>query len=236
MSGKIPIPEMRAFAMSLLVVATGDTRTLPEALNIAQNAALRYSLELAGSFPGLARRAVRTDRSFGGWLDGDAGTDDFFILCGRLLDALDRRVRDRHSTLRRVPGDEPSSYDHAAFLALGQTLCRAAGVRRAKFPPIEECFRNIAAVQPGRLQRTLLTNYLGNVLHDYFDASQIRAEFASLPAETEGTLRSEEGAALADVVFALLGGGDGPLDASALQRELRWVIGRVWIAEKTLDD
>jgi len=173
---------------------------------------------------------------FGGWLVGDTGTNDFFVLCGRLLDALDRRVRGRHGTLRRLPGDEPSSYDHAAYLALGQTLCRAAGVRRAKFPPIEECFRNIATARPRKLQQTLLTNYLGNVLHDYFDASQIRAEFPSLAAETEGTLRSEEAAALADAVFASLGAGDGPVDASALQRELRGVIGRVWIAEKALDD
>jgi hypothetical protein len=231
-----PIPEMRAFAMSLLVVATGDTRTIPKAVNIVHNAAFRYSLELLGNFPDLARRAKPDDLSLDGWLAGYDGTQDFFVLCGHLLDAVDRRVRGRHSALHRVPGDEPSGYDHAAFLALGQTLCRTAGVRRAKFPPIEECFSAIAQAHPRTLQKTFLTNYLGNVLQDYCDASRIRAEFSSLPPDTEGRLRSEDAAVLSDAVFAALGSGDGPVDASALQQELQDLIGRVWLAEKALDD
>jgi len=230
------MPEMRAFAMSLLVVATGDTRAIPKALNIVRNAAFRYCLELIGNFPDLARRAKPEDLSLGGWLAGYGGTRDFFILCGHLLDAVDRRVRGRHSALDRVPGDEPSSYDHAAHLALAQTLCRTADVRRAKFPPIEECFSRIARAHPRTLQKTFLVNYLGNVLQDYFDASRIRAEFSSLPPGTEDTLRSVEAAALSDAVFAALGSGEGPVDATPLQQELQELISRVWLAEKTLDD
>jgi hypothetical protein len=229
---------MRPFVMSLLVVAAGDTRTMQRSLNIADNAALRYALELAGSSPDLARRAVGGDRSFGGWLNGDVRTDDFFVFCGRLVDALDRRVRARHGVLRGTDADEPTSYDHATFLALGQTLCRAAGVRRAKFPAIETCFCNISAAPPRNLQRALLVNYLGNVLQDYFDASRIRAEFVSLPKDIENTLRSEEATALADAVFQLLAGnGDSintPAEASAIQRELRRVVGSVWLAERAL--
>lgn len=236
MSPDPPVPQIRAFAASLLVVATGDTRTIPKAVNIVYNAALRYSLEILGSFPDLTRSAKLDNLSLGGWLAGYDRTRDFFILCGHLLDAVDRRVRGRHSALDRVPGDEPSSYDHAAYLALGQTLCRTAGVRRASFPPIEECFSRIARAHPRTLQETFLTNYLGNVLQDYFDASRIRAEFASLPPDTEERLRSEDAAALSDAVFAALGGGDEPINVSTLQQELQDLIGRVWLAEKALDD
>ena len=238
MSTEPPVPEMRAFVMSLLVVAAGDTRTNRRSLNIAENAALRYALELAGRSPELSAKATRGDRSFGGWLDGGTAPDDFFVFCGWLLDAVDRRVRGRHEKLRRAVGDEPSSYDHAALLALAQTVCRAAGVHRARFPTIDQCFQNIASEHPRDMQRTLLTNYLGNLLQDYFDESRIRAEFVSLPNDIEDSMRTEEAAELADAVFNLLSihdaSPDEPTDVSAIQRELGTVIGSVWLAERAL--
>lgn len=236
MTAEQSIPEMRAFVMSLLVVATGDTRTLPDAVNIVFNAAFRYGLEVAAGSPELARRATRGDSSLGGWLDRGGAGNDFFLTCGQLLDAVDRRVRGRHDRFASSPADAPSSYDHAALMALGQTLFQAAGVRRANVLPADECFSRIAAANPRECQRTFLTNYLGNVLQDYFDASQVRAEFASLPADTERSLRTEEATALANAVFAALGGGTSPVDTTALQREFRSVIGRVWLAERSLDD
>jgi hypothetical protein len=76
------------------------------------------------------------------------------------------------------------------------------------------------------------------VLQDYFDASRIRAEFVSLPKDTEDTLRSEEATALAEAVFHSLDGtGESlntPADASEVQRELRRVVGSVWLAERAL--
>jgi len=227
---------MRAFAMSLLVVATGDSRRIPAAVNIVQNAAFRYSLEFLGNFSDLVRSARKNDLSLGGWLSGYEETQDFFILCGHILDALDRRVRGHHSTLRQAPGDEPSTYDHAACLALGQTLCRKAGVRRGKFPPIAECISSVDRAKPRELQKLFLTSYLGNVLQDYFDASRIRAEFPSLPPDTEDKLRTEDAAEVTNAVFSRLDSGDGPVDALVLQQELQDLIGRIWLAEKALDD
>lgn len=232
------IPKMRPFVMSLLVVASGDTRTLPENVDIARNAALRYALAIAGASPVLAARAIRGDWSFGEWIEseGDARPDEFFLLCGRLIDAIDRRIRGRHSRVKPEAGDEPSAYDHAAYLALGQTLCRAAGVRRGRFPLVWQCLENLAALEARGLQESLLRNYLANVLCDYFDASQARAEFPSLPMDTEESFRTQEGAALAAHVLALAGHGGGPVDYRALQRGLQDLIGRVWIAERALDD
>jgi hypothetical protein len=231
-----PIPEMHAFAMSLLVVATGDSRRIPTAVNIVQNAALRYCLEFLGNFSDLVRRAGKDDLSFGGWLSGYQKTRDFFVLCGQLLDALDRRVHGRHTTFPSVPGDEASTYDHAAYLALGQTLCRKAGVKRADFPPINECISSVARTTARGLQKSFVTNYLANVLQDYFDASRIRAEFPSLPPDMEEKLRTEDAAAVSDAIFARLGSGDGPVDVPVLQEELQDLIGRVWLVERTLDD
>jgi len=205
-------------------------------VNIVQNAAFRYCLEFLGSFSDLVRSAKKGDLSLGGWLSGYEETQDFFILCGHILDALDRRVRGFHLTLRQAPRDEPSTYDHAAYLALGQTLCRQAGVKRGEFPPISECVSNAARVKPRELQRLFLTNYLGNILQDYFDASRIRAEFPSLPPDTEDKLRTEDAAEVTKAVFSRLDSDDGPVDALVLQQELQDLIGRIWLAERALDD
>src|SRR5262249_17068009 len=132
--------------------------------------------------------------------------------------------------------EEPSSYDHAAYLAVAQTLCRTAGVRGAKFPPTDECLSRIAEKTARALQESFLTNYLGNVLQDYFDASRARAKLPTLPHETEGRLRSEDAAELAKAVFSRLQAGDGPVESQALQETLQNLIARVWLAEKALDD
>jgi hypothetical protein len=227
-------PEMRPFVMSLLVAATGDTRTVPRSRDLVHNAAFRYSVELVAELPGACRRALAGDGRFGGWIDSSASREDFFLFCGALLDAVDARVRGRHAALASEEGDQPSSYDHAALLALGQTLCRAAGVKRASLPPFETCLRAIAGAQPQALQERLLTNYLGNVLQDYFDAAEIRASQVSLPVTIEESLREEEAADLSRAVFAAIVGGDGPVDVTLLQEELQDIVGRVWIAQKEL--
>ena len=76
----------------------------------------------------------------------------------------------------------------------------------AKFPPIDECFERISRERPRELQKAFVKNYLGNVLHDYFDESRVRAEFPSLAVDTEGTLRTGEAAVISETVFAQLGG------------------------------
>lgn len=238
--------EMRPFVMSLLVAATGDTRTLPRSLDLVHNAAFRYCLQLAGDMPRLCARAIagEGDDRFGRWLDRTANRDDFFLFCGALLDAVDARVRGRHASLPAGDDDRPSSYDHAALLALGQTLCRTAGLKRASVPAFEVCLRRLAEAKPRDLQERLLTNYLGNVLQDFFDAAEIRAAQVSLPATLEHSLREEEAADLSRAAFSALadadGDGDGDadsreaVDVSLLQEELRDIIGRVWIAQKEL--
>lgn len=224
---------MRAFAMSLLVAATGDARTVQTSVNIVYNAAFRYSFGLVGAFPELA---CRNDPALGKWLGSYPTTDDFFIFCGYLLDAVDARVRGRHSALESVADDSPSAYDHAAFLALGQTLCRTAGVRLGKFPPLRACFLNLAKAQPRELQKAFLTNYFGNILQDYFDASRIRAQSPTLPPDTEERLRTEDAAALSEALFSEFDNATTALGVSILQKELQGLIGRVWEAERALDD
>jgi hypothetical protein len=236
LSQKAHIPQLRAVAMSLLVVATGDNKKIPEAIDIVHNAAFRYSLELIGSFPGIIQNSKGRTVTFRPWLSASDSTQDFFIFCGRLLDAIDRRVRGRHEEFDPVPEEEPSSYDHAAFLAVAQTLCRAAGVRGAKFPPIGECFSTIAEETPRQLQESFLKNYLGNVMQDYFDGSRARATLPSLPPETEGRLRSEDAAELVKAVFSRMQAGNGPVNSGALQQTLQHLIAQVWLAESALDD
>lgn len=237
MSQPIPIPEMRPFVMSLLTIAAGDKHKVPTPVNIASNATLRYSFELVGKVPVLARSA-QSDPSWDGWLASDPPAEEFFVFCGRLLDAVDQRVRGRHRILPPKDGDQPSSYDHAAHLALGQTLAYAVGVKRGKFPPLRECFLKLASTAARRLQQRFLTNYLGNILHDYFDAAQVRAEFASLPPDFEDSLRVQEGASLAATVLALAepASSEEPVSFAAVEEKLAFVIGQVWLKEGALDD
>jgi hypothetical protein len=147
---------------------------------------------------------------------------------------VNERVRGRHPSLPRGDDDRPSSYDHAALLALGQTLLRAAGVKRASVPPFEVCLRRIAGAKPRDMQERLLTNYLGNVLQDYFDAAEVRASQVSLPATLERSLREEEAADLSRAVFVAIADGEAAVAPTVLQDELRDIVGRVWIAQKDL--
>lgn len=227
---------MRDFVMSLLLVAAGEGRTLPKRLEVIDNAALRYSIDLSAKLPGLLQLAVHDDVSLGGWLAGAKPVKGFFEFCGLILDALDQRVRGRHSALASRSSDAPSSYDHAVFLALGQTLFQAADVREGKLPPLNDALHRASQMSPVQMQQALIANYLGNLLQDYFEATQIRAEFPKLPDDTENTLRTDEAKALAEWVFELPRGGDQALSVAAVQEALREIIGRVWIAEKALDD
>lgn len=235
MSEDIPIPEMRPFVMSLLVEAAGNARTTPRNRNLIFNAAFRYGAELAGELPSHVGKAAKGYFSFGGWLS-DVAVDDFFVLCGRLLDAVDLRIRGRHPNMQKSEEDEPSAYDHAAFMSLGQTFCHAAGVRQATFPSIAASFSAIARHKPRALQEIFVANYLGNVLQDFFDASQIRAEFPFLPPDTEESLRKEEATEIATAIFAAIGKSDSPTAIAPLLDELQEMVARIWMAEKALDD
>lgn len=236
MTQEYSTPEMRPFVMSLLVTAVGDARKTPRNRNLVFNATFRYGLELAGNLPTYARKAASGDRTFGGWLAAGEAAADLFGLLGQLLDALDKRVRGRHASLGKLPEDEPSAYDHAALMAVGQTFCHAAGVRRAKFPAIAEAMASTMQFDARQMQERFVTNYFGNVLQDFFDASQIRAEFSSLPADTEDSLRKEEASSITQAVFAPLGKSRGLANTENLLTEIQEMIARVWLAEKALDD
>jgi hypothetical protein len=114
-------------------------------------------------------------------------------------------------------------------------LSRAAGVKRASVPQFELCLHRIAKTKPRDMQERLLTNYLGNVLQDYFDAAEVRASQVSLPATLEHSLREEEAADLSRAVFAAIAADDDTaVPVTLLQEELRDIVGRVWIAQKEL--
>jgi len=233
---ELQVPELPPYVLSLIVVATGgESKSVRQRLNLAHNAALRYAIEYAGVLPSVgpdpsSNATVRC------WLDGDHVPNDLFEFCARMLDGIDMRVRGRHSKLPRADGDEPTTFDRSAMLSLAQVVHAVGRMRKAADTDIRATFRALAGNRPRELQELLIENYLGNVLHDYFDACEIRAEFPSLPVKTEHELRIVHGQRIASAVFAALPGGDEPVAPEAVQSMLREMVGLIWLAEKSLDD
>ena len=82
----------------------------------------------------------------------------------------------------------------------------------------------------------MVEHYLGNILHDFFDAAEVRAAFPRLPFDTENDLRVQHGRAIANAIFETLPGGDGPVSSRLVQEALREMVGLIWLEERSLDD
>lgn len=229
-------PKLPPFVLSLIVVAAGgESRSPRQRLFLAHNAALRYAIEYAGAIPSVAPDPF-TNATVRSWLAVDRVPGDLFEFCARVLDGIDLRVRGRHRKLRPIDGDEPTTFDRSAMLALAQVLHAAGRMHRAADTDVRTTFRTLAGERPRKLQELLVENYLGNVLHDYFDACEVRAEFPTLPVRTEHELRVVHGRKIARAVFAALPTGDEAAAPEAVQSTLREMVGLLWLAEKSLDD
>ena len=232
---EIEAPKLPPYVLSLVVVAMGgESKPVRERLFVAHNAALRYALEYAGQLPSVGD--PRTDTTVQEWLDTEQVPQDLFEFCARLLDGIDVRVRARHSRLKPSKGDEPTTFDRSALLALAQVIHQRGGMRRGVSPGVAAAFKAIRAASARQLQEHLVENYLGNVLHDYFDSCEVRAEFPRLPVTTEHELRIEHGRSIARQVFAALPAGNRELPPHTIQLALQQVLGMIWLAERSLDD
>ena len=230
------VPTLPPHVLTLLVVAAGgENKSSRERLQLASNAALRYAIEYAGALPSIGPDPS-SNATVRRWIDTDAPPRDLFEFTGRFLDSIDQRVRGRHAKLTRAEGDAATMFDRAALLALGQTILGAGGMQAANATTVSDAFRRLSAFPPRELQRRLIENYLGNILHDFFDAAEVRAEFPRLPVDTENELRIHHGRAIAEAIFESLPPGEGPAPADAVQKALREMVGLIWLEERKLDD
>jgi hypothetical protein len=229
------VPKLPPYVLSLVVVAAGgENKSARERPLFARNAALRYALEYAGAMPSIGSDPS-SNPMMRRWLDDDAPPSDLFELTARLLDGVDMRVRGRHKTLPKGDDDVATVFDHAALLALAQVVQSAGGMRSAADSAASDAFRRLSARSPRDLQQLLIENYLGNILHDFFDACEVRAEFPRLPVDTEHDLRVKHGRAIAQAIFESLPPAN-PLPPESVQEALRSMVGLIWIEESKLDD
>jgi hypothetical protein len=127
----------------------------------------------------------------------DTWPSSVFRFCAALLNYVDHQL----IPLEGMTADRwsrHSEYDHPALLALGQTVARAAGIRRAKGPTLNEALKLLSKTSAVDLQRSFLQNYLGNILQDQFDACEVRRNVHRLPADREDLLRTEDARKMAD--------------------------------------
>jgi len=228
------VPPLPRYVFSLVAVAAGgENKSFRDRQLIANNAALRHAIDYAGALPSIGADPC-SSATVKQWMDTDAPPSDLFLFTGKLLDGLDMRVRGRNKRLPRVATDAATMFDHHALLALAQIILSAAGMRSARDRDASEAFQLIARKSPRSLQRLLIENYLGNILHDYFDAVEIRAEFPRLPVDTENNLRVKYGRAIAAAIFESLPPGDGPAPVHDIQEALQTMIGSIWLAERDL--
>jgi hypothetical protein len=220
----------------------GENRSLRDRKLLAHNAALRYAIEYAGALPSIGPDPDSSP-TLKQWMETDTPPPDpfallrvtppdLFRLTAMLLDGLDMRVRGRHPLSQ--PGDEATMFDHAALLAFAQVIHDAGGMSGARDRDTSTAFRLIAKKSPRALQKRLIENYLGNILHDYFDACEVRAAFPRLPFDTENNLRVKYGHAVAAAIFKSLPSRDGPLPAGVVQRALQEMLGSIWEGARTL--
>jgi len=100
-----------------------------------------------------------------------------------------------------------SDYDHAVFLALGQTLANAAwpgsGSRDLHAPAIKQVLRSLAQCSERDIQVALIQNYVANVLQDYLDRAQARVAVRNAPAAIENEIRKDDCRVIAEFAYKL---------------------------------
>jgi hypothetical protein len=226
-------------AISLLALAAGafDDPGGQRRHDISNGAALRLAWDVCGALPAesAAFLAQRPSQLLT-WMDTAAAPPDLFLFCGWLADGLHRRVCGRHASLRSEEGWCPTGFDHSVYLALGQGLAHFLGMAGGTGPGFDAVVTQVAELAPAALQREFLRNYLGNVMQDFFDAAEIRKRNPRLPPTTEPDLRELDGAVAADIVFASIAPGDGPVPWPAFHQAFRSLLGAVFLAERDQHD
>jgi hypothetical protein len=213
-------PNVTPGAATLIAIAEENDQHR----QLATNVALRIALEDIARLPAIS--VEREARRFCGLLPVDNMPRTFFRFCALWLNSIDKRVREQ--PVGNSAGWPPvSDFDHAVFLAAGQTLARVVEMASIDAMTFEEGLERIGHANSRDLQRLLVQNYLGNLLQDNFDACDVRLNVRGLPPNTEELLRKQDARQIADTVFAALPDAPKAADPSQIQTELRNLLSRI---------
>jgi hypothetical protein len=231
------LPDVAAVsrgAVGLLALASGafgDPKR-QRRFDVSESAALRYAFEICGALPHAARAFDTGDETLLVWMDAVAPPPHLFAFCGWLADGIHRRICDRHATLRPKPSDATTDFDHAAYLAIGQTLAGLMGMAGGTGPRFAQIVERVSLARGRALQEHLMRNYIGNILQDYFDQAQIRLQHPNLPDTTEPELRSVDAELIARILFDDIGPGGEPLSWNIVRLSFRRLLTAVALAER----
>lgn len=222
--------EVSPLGQTLLEVAWSNDRHG----KLVGNAALRLSLS---TLKKLLSACKQDDTALMARLTGQSELPRSFLsFAAALANVIDLRLRSRgpneqpHSQANR---DSPSDFDHSVFLALGQALADTAWPhaeeRDLRSPAIKQVVARLADCELQDVQVSLLQNYLGNVLQDYFDRAQARAAVRDLPDETELEIRRDDCSIIAELAWqtAASRAKQGPPGPEDLQTGLTFAIEKI---------
>jgi len=168
---------------------------------IAWNAALVAALEW------LERLHEASKRSFSGLetlLQRPRAPKTFLDFTCATLVCVQRELDRRYQGSARSEEPLVTDFNRHVLQALAETLADAAWPERSanEFdgPPVQQVADRLRNKVPPELYRSLIRNYLGNILQDCFAASRIR-EQVDLHRATESKLRSEDADKIAGFVI-----------------------------------
>lgn len=236
MKDDFKLPEVERYVLALLSAAAQGPKTYSGQSALVENAALRIGLDWVGAIPRAASDQSNNEALLKLWIGYLPAPRSAFEIAAHLVDGIDRVVRARHPSIRIQFQSEPSKFDQHVFIAVGQTICRAVDFHAGTGPSAVEAWKILAKQNPRVLQRRLLRNYIGNVLQEYFDASEIRAAHYKIPKSEEEALRTEDAEDLAYAVFDLILSEDNPLSADQILAQFRRVITKIWTVNTDLQN
>lgn len=218
-----PHLELNDGAMRLFIIALkNDSDKL-----LTSNWALHRALRTAGELPSIDEVfATRLCQEF--TFPGPA--IDLFSFAAATLEQIESERFDP------LPGNvlrerKRSDWDHAALLALGQTICRAGVLRKASNPEIALAVSHWSTRDPLDLQIDLLGHYFGNILQDYFEACEVRRQVRDLPDDIENQLWSADAKAMAQWVRSVAAPGDEVLSWGATRDAIDKLARKVFLMD-----
>lgn len=175
---------------------------------LTSNIVLKRVLEVVAELVSVdLRRAERMCTDAGGT---EVQTSLFHYAALTLADVEATAIRAYGSSSEDKP--RRSEWDHAALLALAQTMCLTGGMRNANNPQLEKAVDRWGRLDSLDLQIECIKNYFGNILQDYFDACEVRKNVRGLPPETEQALREQDAAKMAEWIRVEASTRNGLLD------------------------
>ncbi|MGH9931846.1 MAG: hypothetical protein ACREA9_21825 [Pyrinomonadaceae bacterium] len=219
--------QVSPLGQTLLEVAWSNDRHE----KLVGNAALRLSLS---TLQKLLSACKHNDTALLATLTGQSELPRSFLsFAAALANVIDLKLRSRGPN-SQINRDSPSDFDHAVFLALGQALADnawpQAEERDLRAPAIKQVVARLADCELQDVQVSLLQNYLGNVLQDYFDRAQARVAVRDLPDEVELEIRRDDCRIIAELAWQTAvesRANQGPPDSEDLQTGLTFAIEKI---------